>query len=118
MSILTTISDAITGKAPLTASRSPKWPAARTKFLKTHKTCSACGGTTKLEVHHIQPFHTNPELELDQHNMITLCESGNNGLICHLNVGHSGNYKCINPASVTDAIDMILRIKARRIVLI
>ena len=28
------------------------------------RSCQWCGGTTHLEVHHIKPFHLDPELEL------------------------------------------------------
>lgn len=55
-----------------------------------------CGGTETLEVHHIQPFHINPALELDPENLITLCESGKNGIVCHRAFGHLGNYQSVN----------------------
>jgi len=82
--------------------RSPKWPAFRAKYLKG-KTCAVCGKKVKLELHHIKPFHLHPELELDPTNMLPLCESENSGVNCHLFIGHLGNFKTINPSSVTDA---------------
>lgn len=54
-----------------------------------------CGNEKNLEVHHIQPFHLQPELELDQSNLITLCEAI--GADCHLRQGHLGNWKGCNP---------------------
>lgn len=48
--------------------RSPEWPHVREEFLKACPACAACGGTEDLNVHHIQPFHLHPELELDPAN--------------------------------------------------
>jgi len=62
-----------------------------------------CGGKEKLEVHHLQPFHIKPDLELDPNNLITLCESKNHGINCHLFIGHLGNYKSINDTAQQDA---------------
>jgi 5-methylcytosine-specific restriction protein A len=48
-------------------------------------------------VHHIRPFHTHPELELEPSNLITLCESGRRGVHCHLLFGHLGSFRRVNP---------------------
>jgi 5-methylcytosine-specific restriction enzyme A len=96
--------DAIQGKAPLSSKRSPHWPTVRKHFLQLHPTCAVCGGVSKLEVHHKQPFHINPSLELDMNNLITLCESGKNGVTCHLFFGHLGNYKSVNPNVEQDSL--------------
>jgi 5-methylcytosine-specific restriction protein A len=95
--VITKIKDAVTGKAPLTAKRSPKWITVRAKFLKENSSCAACGGKNNLNVHHIKPFHLYPELELEPSNLITLCECNQKGINCHLLVGHLGNFKSINP---------------------
>jgi 5-methylcytosine-specific restriction enzyme A len=95
--------DILTGKAPLKAKRSPKWQTVRKNFLKSHGECAVCGGKTKLEVHHIKPFHEYPELELEEENLITLCESDSGGVVCHLFFGHLGDYKKINPDVLDDA---------------
>lgn len=87
--------DVAQGKAPLGVTRSNKWPAARAAWLKANPTCAACGGRAKLEVHHRQPFHLNPSLELDPSNFITLCEA-RGFMNCHLMVGHLGNFKSFN----------------------
>jgi 5-methylcytosine-specific restriction endonuclease McrA len=100
--ILQKINDTIKGKAPLSASRSSEWPKVRNEHLSQHPVCELCGGKDKLEVHHIEPFHLHPELELDSNNLITLCESASNGVICHLFAGHKGNYKNYNASVKTD----------------
>jgi hypothetical protein len=83
--------------------RSPKWAAVRKKHLKEHPECASCGQTTILEVHHISPFQFHPELELDPNNLLTLCESAKDGIVCHLHIGHRGNYQDENPNVVADA---------------
>ncbi len=77
--------------------RSSQWPTARRKHLEIQPMCQCCGGTKNLNVHHIEPFHINPERELDPTNLITLCEDGVGGTNCHLLVGHGGNWKHVNP---------------------
>jgi 5-methylcytosine-specific restriction protein A len=101
--MFTKIKDALQGKAPLSSNRSPKWSSVRSKYLKTNSKCAVCSGTSMLNVHHIKPFHTHPELELEHTNLITLCESTKGGVNCHLWFGHLGNYKDINPNVVADA---------------
>lgn len=81
--------------------RSHLWPHIRLIHLRSQSYCKACGGTSDLEVHHIQPFHIHPELELDQKNLITLCEAVPRE--CHLHIGHLGNWKNFNPNIVSDA---------------
>lgn len=96
--IVDAVKDVLKGK-PL-ALRSSKWHTVRDRFLLTHNTCAACGGMNKLQVHHKQPFHLHPELELDPTNFITLCEGNNK---CHLEIGHHGNWKSYNPRVVEEA---------------
>lgn len=96
--ILTAVKDAAKGK-PLKL-RSPKWNKVRDDFVEQHTTCAACGGKEKLQVHHKQPFHIHPELELVHTNLMTLCESKTK---CHLEIGHLGNWKSFNPNVVEDA---------------
>jgi hypothetical protein len=97
------IKDLAQGKAPLSAKRSPHWSTVRKHHLEKHAECAVCGDTSKLEVHHIQPFHLHPELELDPSNLLTMCESKSYGIICHLLIGHNGSYKDINPNVIADA---------------
>ena len=93
--------DFIAGK-PL-VKRSSKWPKLRADHLKDNGFCQVCGGTEKLEVHHIYPVHLYPSSELDPTNLMTLCESKRFGINCHLFCGHKGNYKKFNLLSAYDA---------------
>lgn len=81
--------------SPVIGARSGRWPSFRRSFLKTNHKCEVCGGTTKLNVHHIVPFYIDQSKELDPENMITLCE-GSRGLNCHFWIGHNGNWKAWN----------------------
>lgn len=101
--ILIKINDTIKGKAPISSSRSSEWPKIRAKHLESNRVCIVCGGNRKLEVHHIIPFHVKPELELVSSNLVTLCEDGSDGIICHLAIGHLGSYKSYNENIVEDA---------------
>ena len=75
------------------AVRSPEWPRIRAAHLLKEPSCQVCGGTTKLNVHHIRPFHLHPELELDDNNLITLCTGSSNTINCHVRLGHWDNFK-------------------------
>lgn len=104
MNMFTAIKDAFQGKSPsISTARSSKWVTVRKQFLLKNPTCAACGGSQKLEAHHIKPFHLHPELELEESNLITLCESGRFGLNCHLLIGHNGNFRKINADVKQDA---------------
>lgn len=102
MEILRRLKDAIQGKTLPGYRRSGRWPELRKKFL-SGKVCAVCGGKSKLEAHHIMPFHLNAQLELDPNNLIPLCESKHNGMNCHLAVGHLGSFKSYNPDVQNDA---------------
>jgi hypothetical protein len=107
------ITDTLQGKAPLSAKRSPKWSSVRKEFLKSNPVCACCGGVKKLQVHHIKPFHTHPELELDTDNLITLCRRKKYGIDCHLLVGHLGWFKNINNHVIEDSQLWNQRLKER-----
>ena len=62
--------------------RSSEWQAVRNDFVKRHPFCAACGSIKALNVHHVEPFHLRPELELDEWNLITLCRRH------HFEIGH------------------------------
>ena len=103
MTILQRALDVARGKIPASMPRSPHWPAHRAAWLKCHPTCAVCGGTRKLQVHHILPFHLFPSQELNPANLITLCETGEHGINCHLGVGHFGWFKSFNVDVEKDA---------------
>lgn len=92
--------------------RSPKWPKFRLRFLYG-RTCAACGGKELLEAHHIKPFHLFPDLELDENNVLPLCERKRSGLNCHLLIGHLGNYRSYNETAKQDAAYWLQRLKSR-----
>lgn len=100
------------GAIPLKAKRSKDWPKVRKQHLEENPACAACGEIKKVEVHHIQPFHLNPELELDPDNLITLCETASKGIICHLNIGHNGDYKNVNTNVIEDSRRMNQRLNS------
>lgn len=77
--------------------RSSHWPSVRAKFVKAHPRCEACGVAEGLNVHHIKPYQSNPELELDPTNLITLCRTH------HFSIGHLGNWHKANPNVSKDA---------------
>ena len=72
--------------------RSSKWPKVRKEHLKEQPFCVICGRKWNLQVHHIEPFHLKPELELDPKNLVTFCGR------CHLLFGHLNNWKRYNPS--------------------
>lgn len=93
--------------------RSSQWPKTRKAHLAAHPNCAVCGGTDKIEVHHIHPFHIHPELELDPKNLISLCESNKGGVNCHLHFGHLGNFRSVNEEVVNDSETWNKKIKNR-----
>lgn len=80
--------------------RSNGWSTVRKHWLEQNPRCAACGSGSILQVHHVEPFHLHPKLELDPSNLITLCEGRYE---CHLHIGHSGNFKGYNPRVRDDA---------------
>jgi hypothetical protein len=94
--------------------RSPKWPAVERAHLVTQPHCVCCAPGAEpragLQVHHVFPFHYcialgRPDLELDQRNLITLCEDepARPGQDHHLIVGHLDDFQSSNLAVVEDA---------------
>jgi hypothetical protein len=69
-------------------------------WLAGHPMCAACGSSIRLQVHHQEPFHLDPSLELDTNNLLTLCMSVNE---CHLLIGHGDDFKARNPNVLEDA---------------
>ena len=80
--------------------RSSRWPKFEKEWLVDHGTCSACGGTEKLAVHHVRPFHLFPELELAKGNVVTLCMGPQE---CHLKIGHGFSFRRWNDQVEQDA---------------
>jgi 5-methylcytosine-specific restriction endonuclease McrA len=95
------------------ATRSGHWSSIRKEHLKLHPKCAVCDGDRDLNVHHIKAFHTHPELELDPNNLITLCESGERGINCHLLFGHLGDFRNINPEVEKDTLIWNAKLKEK-----
>lgn len=89
------------GSRTFGAARSSKWPEVQKAFLKQNPTCAVCNKKgsvlNPLNVHHQNPFHAKPELELDPNNLITLCR------IHHFWWGHLGNWASWNVDVEVDA---------------
>ncbi len=100
-------------KVPKGFKRSNKWATVRRHYLELNPVCELCGGKIKLEVHHIEPFHLNPKMELDQSNLITLCENVHDVMNCHLVMGHLGSFKSFNVNVRRDVKQWRRRIKER-----
>lgn len=88
--------------------RSSRWPKVEHMHLAMEPACIACGSDVRLQVHHVKPYHLQPELELDLSNLVTLCMGPNE---CHLHVGHGDDFKAFNPDVKIDAQDLL---EARR----
>jgi hypothetical protein len=93
--------------------RSPHWASVRDKFIKTARTCAACGGTAELQVHHIEPFNEKPNLELSPSNLIVLCMGPYE---CHLKIGHGGSYDHFNPNVSGDSAKVLADFSTRKAV--
>lgn len=91
--------------------RSPRWPAVRAEHLAKFPTCAACGTREHLEVHHKQPFHLHPDLELEPTNLITLCESPSHN--CHEIFGHLLDWKSFNRMVEMDAAVYLRKVQNR-----
>lgn len=111
--MLTWLLSLLFGNRPpmLMEGRSPQWATCRARHLKTQPVCQVCGTKTALAVHHIQPVHTNPELELDETNLITLCQGVDGG--CHFRWGHLWNWTSWNDKVEEDASEWRVKIEAR-----
>lgn len=87
--------------------RSPHWSTVEHAFRSTNPTCTACGSSEALQVHHVEPFHFcvlvgRPDLELDPRNLISLCERA--GEDHHLLLGHDGDFRSSNPNVRADVV--------------
>ena len=90
--------------------RSSKWAKVRSAHLKANPACEACGQRDALEVHHVQPFHIRPELELDTTNLMTLC-----GDPCHIVHGHLMAWARYSPTVRSDVRQFRANLEAARL---
>ncbi len=91
--------------------RSSKWPKKRKAHLKEHPNCANCGKKKifGMQVHHIVPFHVDPSKELDDDNLLTLCDNPR----CHLDKGHLGYFRSWNENVLYDCAIWFLKYKNR-----
>ena len=82
--------------------RSTRWSKCRRDILAAYPFCAVCGNAQNIVPHHIKPYHLHPELELDEKNLIVLCEGP--VVNCHYLFGHLRNWKSWNPEVVAQAI--------------
>jgi hypothetical protein len=89
------IIDILQKKTTLRKRRSKHWRKLRKKHLQKNPYCYLCGNKKHLEVHHINPFHLRPDLELEPTNLITLCDKKSKVYIgsCHRVIGHKGSWR-------------------------
>ena len=86
--------------------RSGSWPRVRREHLAKQPACIACGRSKTLEVHHVVPYHDDPDKELDPTNLVTLC-----GDPCHFVHGHLMNWQHINPDVRQDAARYFAKVR-------
>lgn len=96
--------------------RSSKWATFQKNYLIKNNYCITCGKAKKytnnngLQVHHIIPYHicielNRPDLELDERNLITLCQTDfdikteNH----HLLIGHLNDWESFNKTVLPNA---------------
>ena len=89
--------------------RSKDWPLVRKEHLLKEPACTICGCMDNLSVHHIIPVHIDKSRELDEDNLITLCEKYNH----HFLFGHCQDWKAYNP-NVRDWVTKIELMKSQR----
>jgi hypothetical protein len=87
--------------SPPAIKRAPGWSALRRRWVKEHGACAYCGITSQLAVHHIVPLHIDKTRELDETNLITLCERKER--FCHYVYGHLYDWWKFNPTVAEDA---------------
>lgn len=91
------------------AQRSGQWSSVSKAYIEHHPQCEMGMHNptllNPLNVHHIQPFHEHPELELDKNNLIVLCR------FHHFIHGHLKNWSRSNPQIRKDCKTLNDRIK-------
>ena len=87
--------------------RSNKWPALRDKLVKETGECLACGTKKELTCHHIIPFSKNKKLELEESNLVVLCDT------CHFVFGHLKSWKSYNANVIKDSREYRLKVEYR-----
>jgi len=106
--------------------RSPEWPHVEKAHLEKQPHCACCLPGTNVhagvQVHHKFPFHYcialgRPDLELDDRNLITLCEDEEDkpGQNHHLLIGHLDSFASSNLDVEHDAMHVFHGMAAEQI---
>ena len=79
--------------------RNSGWHKASEAYIREVGQCEFCGAKlgeegVELEVHHVEPFHVRPDLEMEKSNWAVLCRKPHD---CHRLVGHFRNFSLWNP---------------------
>ena len=77
-----------------------QWRKTRNLYFEDHPVCEMCGIDKDVQVHHVKPWHLNPDLRYDLDNLISLCQP------CHFRFGHGRNWKAYN-ANVKELADYV-----------
>ena len=64
-----------------------KWLEFKSKLLYKKKVCEVCKSDTSLQVHHILPRFSHPELAMDYENLMVLCKS------CHKEIHKENKHR-------------------------
>ena len=64
-----------------------RWLELKSKVLYWNDKCEICGSDRMLEVHHIKPRHTYPELSQDIENLMVVCKD------CHKDLHKEDKYR-------------------------
>jgi len=92
--------------------RNPDWTFLSKQMIeRAGNKCSLCGKSANLTTHHIVPVHVNRDLEMDESNLIVLCENLTHN--CHFIFGHLLNWKSYNDTVRDDAAIWNLKIRDR-----
>jgi 5-methylcytosine-specific restriction endonuclease McrA len=81
--------------------RSGAWPTVRKKHLAAFPACEVCASKENVQVHHLKSVSKNPELELCENNLFTLCAG--QSCNCHFVFGHAFDWKRTNSDCVADS---------------
>ena len=83
--------------------QSRHWRMVAREHLRLNPVCAACGSRSRVRPHHVVPVSVDPSREFQSTNLLSLCESYEAGVNCHLFFGHGGKWDHWNPNAVADA---------------
>lgn len=78
---------------PEGVARASGWPKVCRDYLSANQLCRGCGRKAET-VHHLDPVHEKPELELDPDNFVSV------DVPCHFVLCHAGDWRLTVPKAV------------------